>query len=190
MTRRLSPFVGPVFAAFFVLASPSAARGEGDPHVGATTPPAPPGDGAQAETALAAMEAQVKGKPDEAVVREPVANARRALERAHGARVSGDTVHAPMLDALALEWTKVAETLLAAAAAERAASEAAALERAVATKLDRARVLLSETQARRGLVAAELEKTEADAKAAKEAAAATEAARLAKKTPPKKGGKP
>ena len=52
------------------------------------------------------------------VTAEPVKSAKRALERAHGARAAGDEPHARMLDGLALEWAEAARDLDRAAAAE------------------------------------------------------------------------
>ncbi|WP_437591293.1 hypothetical protein [Sorangium sp. So ce1000] len=112
------------------------------------------------------------------VVAEPVAQAKRALQRADGARAAGDATNARRLDAVALEWAETARTLLRAAAAEAAAVDAAKSAREVETKLERARALLEETQARRGRAAAELERIEAEAREATRAAADVEAQRL------------
>ncbi|WP_437533042.1 hypothetical protein WME79_05850 [Sorangium sp. So ce726] len=112
------------------------------------------------------------------VVAEPMAQAKRALQRAHGARAAGDAAHARQLDAVALEWAETARTLLRAAAAEAAAVDAAKRAREVETKLERARALLEETQARRGRAAAELDRLEAEAREATRAAADVEAQRI------------
>src|SRR5438132_568103 len=77
------------------------------------TPPAPPGDGATAEQILKKLET-LDAKAN-ATIAEPVKQAKKALERAHGARTGGDTSHARLLDALALEWAQTAETLSRAA---------------------------------------------------------------------------
>ncbi|MDC0682580.1 hypothetical protein [Sorangium atrum] len=112
------------------------------------------------------------------VVAEPVAQAKRALQRAQGARAAGDAAHARQLDAVALEWAETARTLLRAAAAEATAVEAAKRAREVETKLERARALLEETQARRGRAAAELDRIEAEAREATRTAADVEAQRI------------
>jgi len=160
----------------------------------AKTPPSPPGDGAKAEELLGTIEAQVKGTEREPIVREALAQARRALERAHGARTSGDEAHAALLAALALDWARAANAQLTAANVERSADAAAKEAEQVATKVERARALLAESQAQRGVVVAELARLEAEAQARKDAAAATEAARLrgAKGEPakPAPGAKP
>jgi hypothetical protein len=172
-----------------------------------TVPPAPPGDGARAEQILRelaqrteaahapdAKAATPAAEGDEAargadasraradvaakVVAEPVEQAKRALARAHGARAAGDAAHARRLDALALEWAETAQVLLRASAAEAAAIETARRAREVGTRLDRARTLLEETQARRGRAAAELERVETEAREAAAAAASAEQGRI------------
>ncbi|CAN91232.1 hypothetical protein predicted by Glimmer/Critica [Sorangium cellulosum So ce56] len=172
----------------------------------ATVPAPPPGDGAKAAQILREIEGRVAPPPTAVageksaggeetavgapiaasgpspgaakVVAEPMAHAKRALQRAHGARAAGDATNARRLDAVALEWAEAARTLLRAAAAEAAAVEAAKRAREVETKLERARALLEETQARRGRAAAELERIEAEAREATRAAANVEAQRI------------
>lgn len=169
------------------LAPASALAHGGGAYAQATTPPAPPGDGAKAEELLAKVDAEVKGTERAAIVREAVGKARHALERAHGARTSGDEPHAAMLSALALDWARVATALLTASNAERSAEAAAKESQEAGTKVERARALLAESQAQRGVVAAELLRIEAEAKAKRDAAAEAEAARLgAKKGEPAK----
>jgi len=178
--HRVARF-GPVLAvaAFAVgaLAAPAArAHGGTVDAAPVPTPAAPPGDGATAEQILKRL-----ATLDErlvAVVAEPVKQAKKALERAHGARTAGDTAHARMLDALALEWAQTAETLTRAAKSEEGASAAQKQAQATATQLERGRTLLEETQARRGRVEAELARAEADAKQAADDAKAAEQARL------------
>jgi hypothetical protein len=140
------------------------------------TPAAPPGDGATAEQILKKLEG-LDAKLA-AVVAEPVKQARKALERAHGARTAGDTAHARLLDALALEWAQTAETLSRAAKSEEGAATAQKQVQTTATQLERGRTLLEETQARKGRAEAELSRAEAEAKAAEAAAKAAEDARL------------
>lgn len=177
------------------------AHGEGERPL-ATVPAAPPGDGAKAAQILHEVEGRVATAPADGektadgaprdqpaaatgpaksaakIVAEPVAQAKRALQRAHGARAAGDATNARRLDAVALEWAETARTLLRAAAAESAAVEEAKRAREVETKLDRARALLEETQARRGRAAAELERIEAEAREATRAATNVEAQRI------------
>ena len=153
-----------VGAALGAALSPASALAHGGgAYVQAPTPPAPPGDGAKAEELLAKVDAEVKGTERASIVQEAVGKARRALERAHGARTSGDEPHAAMLSALALDWARVATTLLTASNAERSAESAAKESQEVGTKVERARALLAESQAQRGVVAAELVRLEAEA---------------------------
>jgi colicin import membrane protein len=145
-------------------------------------PPSPPGDGASAQALLRDLEARHDGaaKDEEAarVTAEPIKSARRALERAHGARTAGDVLHARMLDGLALEWAEAARDLDRAATAERAAQATGKKAYEAQTKAERARALLEETQARRGRAAAELEHIQAEAKEAVQGAADAETQRL------------
>jgi hypothetical protein len=167
------------------LTVPAAALAHGPASTPAiVVPPAPPGDGATAEKLLAEIESKTKAQGDAArkVVAEPVQAARKSLERAHGARVSGDAAHARMLEGLALEWAETARDLQRGATAEGSAFQLAKKARAVATQADRARALLSETQDRRGRAAAELERLEAEARKGSADAAAAEEKRIQKKT--------
>jgi hypothetical protein len=143
------------------------------------TPPAPPGDGATAEQILKKLET-LDAKAN-AIIAEPVKQARKALERAHGARTGGDTSHARLLDALALEWAKTAETLSRAAKSEEGAATAQKQAQDATTQLDRSRTLLEETQARKGRAEAELARAQAEANQAAEDAKAAEEARLSGK---------
>jgi hypothetical protein len=113
------------------------------------------------------------------VVAEDIEQAKKALERAHGARASGDVAHARLLDGLALEWAESARDLLRASAAEQAANASADKAREASVRAERARALLEETQARRGRAEAELERALAVEKEAREKAAAAEEARIA-----------
>ncbi len=142
-------------------------------------PPAPPGDGARAQTLLGDLEARAATDAETArVTAEPIKNAKRALERAQGARAAGDDVHARMLYGLALEWAEAARDFDRAAAAERTAQNASTGAYQVQTEADRVRALLEETQARRGRTAAELARVEADAKESVGNAADVEKRRL------------
>lgn len=145
----------------------------------AEVPAAPPGEGATAEGIVREIEARA-GKDAELgrVVAEPIKGVRRALERAHGARVSGDGLHARMLDGLALEWAETARDLEKAAAAEKIATTTSTKAHDVQTRADRARALLEETQARRGRAAAELSRVQGEARSTAQGAADSESRRL------------
>lgn len=151
-------------------------------------PASPPGDGATAERIVKTLAGKKRDASMAKVIAEPLRQARAALERARGARVSGDVRHARMFDAVALEWAETARDLERAAAAEAVASTSAGQAREVGTKVERARTLLSETQARRGHAAAELERLEADAKDRSKSAAGSEQERI--DAAKKKAGKP
>jgi hypothetical protein len=97
------------------------------------------------------------------VLKTPIDEAKHALERAAGARRSGDTHHAEILEGLGREWAETARDLARAVSVE---ADAGALETAAAEAgvgAERARALLEEAIARRGRAEAELEKLSADA---------------------------
>lgn len=142
-------------------------------------PAAPPGPGADAQAILRDLEAGGQKDPESArVTVEPIKAAKRALERAHGARAAGDEPHGRMLEGLALEWAEAGRDLVRAAVAEQAAQAIGKQAYEVQTRAERARALLEETQARRGRAAAELAHVEAEARDAARGAADTEAQRL------------
>jgi hypothetical protein len=168
---------------------------EGGELIAAPRPSAPPGDGAKAEQLLKEIEPRAAGDPKTAkVVSTSVENAKKSLERGHGARASGDQAHAAMLFSLALEWAETARDVERAAAVEHVAGTIAKSASDAATQVDRARALLEETQARRGRALAELSKVEAEAKGAEMLASEAEQERLeagkrgGKVVPDKKGG--
>lgn len=170
-------------AGLFVSAGEATAQGGSAAPAPVTTPPAPPGDGANAGRIIGEVEARAKKDQLEKVVVEPLRHAKKAMERANGARTAGDTAHARMLDGLALEWAETARDLLRAAAAEKEARASAKRARELGVQAERARALLEETQARRGRVAADLERAEAEAKEAAKRAAEAEATRIEKGSP-------
>jgi len=122
----------------------------------------PVSDKAVAEQILASM-AATSDSSMQAVTRAPVDEAKRALERADGARRAGDVHHAELLEGLGREWAETARDLVRAVSVE---ADAGALEMAAAEAgvgAERARALLEEAIARRGRAEAELEKLSADA---------------------------
>jgi hypothetical protein len=164
------------------IAGVARAQEPGPPAHPPETLPAPVAiEGASAESIVKAIEGRAaKDAATAKVVKEPLENAKKSLERAHGARAAGDEAHGKQLDALALEWATMARDLERAAAAERVAAEAAQKARDVATQAERARTLLEETQARRLRAAAELDRVEAEAKDAVKNAASAEHDRIDK----------
>ncbi len=161
----------------FVTAPAFAHGGAGGPPIEVPRPSA--GDGAKAYDVVKDVEAKALDQKTKKLVASSIEQAHESLERAHGARVAGDVAHANMLDGLALEWAESARDLLRAASAEQAASSAADKAREAAMRVERARALLEETQARQGRADAELEKALTTEREARERAAQTEAARLA-----------
>ena len=97
------------------------------------------------------------------LTRAPAQDAKRALDRAAGARRSGDAVHGEMLEGLAREWAETSRDLLRAAAVEADASAVSASAADAVNQAERSRALLEEAIARRGRAEAELEKLSADA---------------------------
>jgi colicin import membrane protein len=188
--RGLAPALAsvPALLAVALLVSPARAHSGGGAKPPIEVPQPPPGDGATAFTLLRDIDAKAKAPRVQKLVADPVRRAKKALERAHGARASGDTAHAKMLDGVALEWAETARDLIRAADAEQAATQVAAAAKEAAGKAERARALLEETQARRGRAEAELERLEAQARTSSEAAAKAEEARIAEGKNKKKGG--
>lgn len=188
--RGFAPWLAAVPALLAVALSVGPARGHsgggGGPPV--EVPQPPPGNGATAFTLLRELDTKAKDPRIQKLVADPVRRARKALERAHGARASGDTAHAKMLDGVALEWAETARDLIRAADAEAAATRTATAAKEVAGKAERARALLEETQARRGRAEAELQRLEAEARTSSGAAAKAEEARIAADKNKKKGG--
>lgn len=162
-----------------LLAAPAFAHGAGVPGPPIEVPPPPPGDGATALGILRDVDTKAQDPRSKKAVADAVTRAKKALERAHGARASGDVAHARMLDGLALEWAENARDLLRAAEAEKAATSVAEKAKEASTQAERARALLEETQARRGRAEAELERALAEEKEARESAAKAEEARIA-----------
>jgi hypothetical protein len=165
-------------------------------HGGATgtppipLPPAPPGDGAKAERILKEVQSRATDAHAEAVSHEPIESAKRALQRAHGARSSGDARHAQMLDALALQWAEMARDLERASAVEQTAATTGKESKEAEIQVERARALLEETQARRGRAEAELQRVEAQAREQEAAAKNAEQTRLQAAASGKKGPSP
>jgi hypothetical protein len=184
----LSPRAGALTIFFSVAFAAATALG----HGGATgtppipLPPAPPGDGAKAERILKQVQSRA-ADARAAVNHEPIESAKRALQRAHGARSAGDTSHARMLDALALQWAEMARDLERAATVEATASTTGKQAKEAAAQVERARALLEETQARRGRAEAELQRVEVQAREAEAAAKNAEQARLQAAASGKKG---
>ena len=98
-----------------------------------------------------------------ALLKTPVDEAKKALDRARGARQAGDLPHAELLEGLAREWAETARDLARAAAMEADAGALASAASEATQRAERARMLLEEAISRRGRAEAELEKLSADA---------------------------
>lgn len=176
---RLRSLAGAAFLVPALFAAPAFAHGGGVASPPIEVPPPPPGDGATAVGVLRDVEAKAQDPRSKKAVADAITRAKKALERAHGARASGDVPHARVLDGLALEWAETARDLLRAAETEQSAAAVAEKAKEASTQAERARALLEETQARRGRAEAELERATAEEKEAREAAAKAEEARIA-----------
>jgi hypothetical protein len=151
------------------------------------------GDRAEAEAILQTVEQS----PDAASAAQPIAAAKKALERARGARDAGDAKHAEMLEGLARTW---AETARGVAAAAHSEAESVAVQQSVEgtrAQINRERTLVEETLSRRGRAEVELRRTEEEAAARPPTPAPGDKAAKKKKAapppdksdPPKKKGK-
>lgn len=139
---------------------------------------------AEAPRDPAARVAEIAAQPDAKVVAEPLANAKRAIERARGARDVGDEPHAHLIDDIARLWTKVAEQIIRASRLEADAKKLALEAQEVDEQVERARALLTETQSRHGQAVAELERLGGKASEIGGGVLATPPAPLAPKTAP------
>lgn len=138
------------------------------------------GDRAEAESILQTVEQS----PDVASAAQPIAAARKALERARSARDAGDAKHAEMLEGLARTWAETARGVTAAAHAE---ADSVALQQSVEStraQIDRERTLVEETLSRRGRAEVELRRTEEEAAARPPTPAPGDKAAKKKKAPP------
>ena len=115
---------------------------------------------------------------DAALVDKPLGEARHALGRARAAHDSGDASHGALLERLAVEWARMAHASVRAARSEAAAQSHAGRLRKLRTKLERGRALLTELQARRGRLQAEVDRAEQRARQRKQSAAEAESRRL------------
>jgi len=109
----------------------------------------PTADRTVAQTVLAELAAPALSA-SAPLVKRPVAEAQRALERAKGARQAGDVARAELLEGLAREWAETARDTVRAASAE---TDAVATDKKVAqavVQTDRARTLLEESIAHLG----------------------------------------
>jgi len=99
------------------------------------------------------------------VVHLTLERARHALERATGAKDSGDARAAELLEGIAREWAETGQDLLRAARAEASFKALQAKAAEASQKAERARMLLEEAVSRKGRAEVELRNLEAPASA-------------------------
>ena len=117
-------------------------------------------DRASADAALKALQTKPE---DAALAKEAVQRAKAALNRAEGARASGDQLHGALLEALALEWALSGQELVRTAKVERDLIELQKKAAELETKAVRAQALVEQTVARRGRAEEKLRELEAGA---------------------------
>ena len=135
------------------------------------------------EAAQASMEA-IEGDPKKLTfASKAIAKARKALGRAHGAKLSNDVEGARLLSLVALAWSKAAEASVKAADTLNAADALSATRADLTQKLSRAKMILAEHDARRLVLVAAVSDAEKLATGRKKAKPAP-AAKTQPKAPP------
>ncbi len=114
-------------------------------------------DRAAAESAIAELEKDPKTKE---LTADSVARAKSGLERAKRMRATGDDRHARLAEGLALEWTRVAQTLVRAAEAESKAKVARQAALDAGARVDRERAMVEQQLAENGRLQGEIAKLE------------------------------
>jgi hypothetical protein len=120
----------------------------------------PAGDKAAADATLAELGAP-SASASAGLSLRPVGEAKRALERAVGARQAGEVARADLLEGLAREWAETAKDIVRAARAETDASTVEEKTAQATVRAERARTLLEESIALRGEKMARLEQMHA-----------------------------
>lgn len=135
------------------------------PADGASTdsaPADPPAAGGPFEQSVKQIEVQLAEEGlDASLVAQPLSEAHAARERARGANDAGDPGHGRILTKLASDWLDAAGTLVRAASREKKATALVARAQQLEQKVERARTLLAEQQARLGRLEAQVRKLEA-----------------------------
>jgi len=119
--------------------------------------------------AKAILDALPKDEASAAVLADAAKKARLALSRADGAHLAKDGEGARILSRVALAWAEAASLSVRAVDAEKKATAEETTKRDLKEKIERARALLAETEARKLQLAAEAQKAELEAKRALEA---------------------
>lgn len=145
-------------------------------------------EGARAKAMAADVEAGTTDPPADVVA--SLARTRQALSRANGAHAAGDARTARLLGNVALGWAEAAKAQAAATRSERASGEVEKATADLSARRDRGRALITESQARRGQLASQIERKKKDIEAAKAPPPprGKDKAKRGDKTPPIKPG--
>ena len=112
----------------------------------------------------------MRGRPNDdatrALVAEPTKKAKVAIARAHGAHLAKDEDGARLLGRVALAWAEAAAAWVRAAEAEKKAAESEGRHKDLKDKIERAKALVAETEARKLQLLSEVAKAEEEAKTA------------------------
>lgn len=173
MHRHLSRFVA---IAALLVAVDAVAHESGGKQL-PEDPAAVTDEGARAKAMAAEVRAAEKAPP--ADVAASLQRTQRALQRASGAHAAGDARTARLLGKVALGWAEAAKAQLAATRAEKASGEVEKAAADLVARRDRGRALITESQARKGQLASQIE-------ARKHAVEAAKAPKLDKKADAKK----
>lgn len=135
---------------------------------GMQLPPDPAPVTPDGSKAKAILDALPKDEASAVILQEAAKKARLALGRADGAHLAKDGEGARILSRVALAWAEAASLAVRAAEAEKKATAEETAKRELKEKIERARALLAETEARKLQLTAETQKAELDAKRALE----------------------
>lgn len=178
--------------AIAMLGAPAVARAHGGGSAGGaqlpTDPPAVTPDGVKAKAEIQAL-AAVKDARLSTAIAAAVERARKALGRAHGASLAGDTEGAKILSRVSLAWTKAARAVVRATEAEARADAAQTKVKELKEKLERARTLVTETESRKRQLTTEIARAESEAKKRGADSLDAEKQRVNKAEPAGKNGK-
>lgn len=120
----------------------------------------------EAKKALEVLAALPKDEATTKLVAEPTKKAKEAVARAHGAHLAKDEEGARLLGKVALAWAESAAAWVRAAEAEKKAAEGEGRHKDLKDKIERAKALVAETEARKLQLLSEVAKAEEEAKKA------------------------
>ncbi|MFO0547516.1 MAG: hypothetical protein U0271_03955 [Polyangiaceae bacterium] len=169
-------------------AAPRTARAHDD--AGARMPANVPAVAPEGEQAKAQVE-KIKSDPKAAeLAGDAITASEKAIVRAHGAKSSGDEKGSQLLSRVALAWAGAAASIVEAANKEAAADAAEEKLASLKERIERAKALLAETEARRMQLDTEVARAEAEAAKSQEDRQAAEQKRVDKNgKKPKKDAK-